>query len=246
MIDIPINFEKPLIVSEKHLEKELKYYHGRVSILEYKTEGRKDGEEKVPSPKRNGMTRDKYREKTVGIIHAKIDAWIQFYEEKCGIRLQDLGSAGGIDFRSEIIKTDLVLFLLRVDTISTIVVKEEPLVSEGKFVTKNNRDVLKYAAENFEWIYEQAQISMDTSPLLRPKDLGFLQKQSRIRASGKIKLFIEKWLSLRTIENDSRIPHIWFTTTGTPRLFQSFFEDIWFYTTRVLDQEISNVNWNKN
>jgi hypothetical protein len=240
MIDDPDTTSKPLLILENHLKEYVKYYHGRHSSKRGKKEGTIGGEEhRAIEAESRHRIRDDNREKAVTIIHSKIDDWMKFYEAKCGIEFKDLDLSNGQFLGNDAMRTCFVLFLQRVDTISTIVVKKEPLISKG-----NLRDVLKYAAENFQSIYQHSWNIINQKKRNHSFDQIIFDRQSKVRASKKVNIFIETWLKLGKNE-DSNIPNIPWENKVVIKYLSSLFEDVWFYTTKSLDQYISHVDLDK-
>jgi hypothetical protein len=65
-----------------------------------------------------------------------------------------------------------------------------------------------------------------------------------VRAAKKVNIFIETWLKLGENQNP-RIPDIPWGRKGDMKVFRSVFEDIWFYTAKYFNEDISNVNLEK-
>ncbi|PLW55861.1 hypothetical protein PCANC_02201 [Puccinia coronata f. sp. avenae] len=150
MVDNSNTSGKLLWILEDRLAACIEQFHGKSSINKDKTE--------VNDECGNRMKmRDSKREDAVTIINSKLDDWLKFYEAKCGIEYKDLGLFRDPGLEEDVMKTYFVLFLLRVDIISTVLVKKEPQISNVKITLSNNLDVLKYAAENFHHIYQQSR-----------------------------------------------------------------------------------------
>jgi hypothetical protein len=153
MIDYEENPENTLFILEGDLQNSISYFHGR--LPQHKcTETVTSAKEKGDGSKGAQNLRDHHCSKAVSIIHGKRDPWIEFYAAKCGIKYEDLCAKSNVDihFRMEVLKTKFVWFLLEVDILSTIYVKEKPTVSQGKILKTKNSDFLKYAIKKYRSI----------------------------------------------------------------------------------------------
>ncbi|PLW55547.1 hypothetical protein PCANC_02141 [Puccinia coronata f. sp. avenae] len=249
---------KPLSIAEDELEEEVLYYHNMISQSKWGPEGivvYKSEKKGANKNKRHSTIREDRRVKAVAMMHEKRDAWISFYEAKCGMKFQDLGLTDDEGLVAENVKTDLVLFLLRVDMISSVVRKggggtgpliPSPSGSQEKSIptNRNNIDILKYAAEHYPSISRQAWGKLYKDNLMLPhldRDLG--TRTSKLRAAEKVKVHIVEWLKLAAQDRTqaTHVPHISFMHAArTMTLFHSFFEDIWFYTSQLLREEIND------
>ncbi|PLW06462.1 hypothetical protein PCASD_24674 [Puccinia coronata f. sp. avenae] len=233
MVDNSNTSGKLLWILEDRLAACIEQFHGKSSINKDKTE--------VNDECGNRMKmRDSKREEAVTIINSKLDDWLKFYEAKCGIEYKDLGLFRDPGLEEDVMKTYFVLFLLRVDIISTVLVKKEPQISNVKITLSNNLDVLKYAAENFHHIYQQSRDRINQLKRNQVIDKYIRERASKVRAANKVNIFIETWLKLGGNE-DTRIPFIPWEKNVVRKYLSSLFEDVWFYTVKSLDEDISNV-----
>jgi hypothetical protein len=170
MIDGPENLHNQLLILENKLKIDTTYIYSVNCVPKSHRKGMIGSEENEAGLKIScAKARNNNHCRAVTIIHSKIDNWIQFYEAKCGIQFKGLGPLNYKGLGGDVVKTYLVLFLQRVDTISTIIVKEKPITSNKKIMLQN-RDILKYAAENFQLIYHQSLTRINNRTQDRPID----------------------------------------------------------------------------
>jgi hypothetical protein len=255
MIDCEESPEKTLLILEGDLEAKASYFHGKLAHHNIKDEEKiiSDGKQKGEKKKTcwtSGGGRDNYRSKAVAVIHEKRDSWINFYATKCGMKYEDLCKISNVDqrFGIEVLKTNFVLFLLKVDVLSTIYVKTKPIVSQGRIIRNNNLDVLKYAVEKYRAICESSERfwQKNNKYKLRVIDQDLECKTSQIRAAVKARHYIKEFIQLACEKNPSTIPFIYCKLHSPDKYFPGFLEDVLFYSIRYLHEDLEKVNFQKN
>jgi hypothetical protein len=243
MINKEENPKNTLLILEGYLESDVKYFHGS-NIRNPKEEEINDHDEEKGV--RNKVTpkwaRDIRRAKSVSIIHENVDSWIKFYEAKCAITYGELGLIG---FQGKAVKTEFVLFLLQVDTISTIYVKAQgPSSLEQKSIEAKNLDILKYAAQKYQSICETFSLTSTRRQIKRvDKELKFTH--SKMMTAGRVKIYIKIWMDLAIKENSQMIPSILFRDKNLEIFLPSFWEDILFYAIKYLNEDLAHVDLTK-
>jgi hypothetical protein len=240
MIDYEENPEKKLLILEGGLKSNIKYYHGCIS---HPNEPQSNNNEDEGNGAGNGSSRRWEREicrsKSISIIHENADAWIKFYEAKCGIKYEDLNLS---HFQEKAVKTEFVLFLLQVDMIPTVYVKERPPEIEGSMhIGTNNSDVLKSAAQKYQSICQN--FLRKNHKFKMNKDLTSVLATTR--PADRVRLYITDWMDLEMKTNNHRIPSISFNKKSLERSVLPFWEDILFNALRYLNDDLSTLDFTK-